>query len=388
MKKLVILYSIGSLRNNAGGVERVLSTKTKFFTEKLNYDIHIATNDSEHKAAYNFSDKIKIHNLGSPRDPRGAHNAIGRLISNWKIKKDLYKRYRDLITSIRPDVVIVLERGTDDFYLPKICKQLGIPVCREFHFAKNAVYERANLMTKWVRFKYLFTYRRIFHAFNNYDYLVLLTQKDQREGGYKTNTIVIPNVVELESDEKMPNYDSKNVISIGSMHDNRKGFDTIIKIWSKVVKQYPEWTLHICGDGSEKTNLIQLTKNLGITKNVIFHGNVANILDYYLNSSFYISAAVAEGLPMVLIEAMNAGLPCVAYDCPTGPSDIISDGESGILVPLGDTEKLESAIFKYIENPDLVHAHGENAKIEIRKFAPERIIPLWDEFFKSLIHNE
>lgn len=387
MKKKVILYSIGSLRNNAGGVERVLSTKTKIFAEQLNYEIHIATNDYKHEAAYNFSNRIKIHNLGSP-NLRSPKNIVYRFLSNHRIKNNLYKRYLDLIVSIKPDVVIVLERGTDDFYLPKICKKLGIPICREFHFAKKAVYERAKLMTRWVRFKYLLAYKRIFHVFNHYDYLVLLTQKDQREGGYKTNTIVIPNVVELESAAKKPNYESKNVISVGSMHDNRKGFDTIIRIWSKVVKQYPEWTLHICGDGAEKTNLIQLTKNLGINKNVIFHGNVTNIWDYYLNSSFYISAAVAEGLPMVLIEAMNAGLPCVAYDCPTGPSDIISDGESGILVPLSDTEKLEAAIIKYIENPDLLRAHGKNAKKEVQKYAPERIIPLWDKFFKTLMHNE
>jgi len=383
MKNFVVLYSIGSLRSQ-GGVERVLSTKAGIFADQLQYEIHVATNDSEHIPAYGFAPNIKIHFLGICNEISQKTNIIYRYLNNRKIKAALYTRYQRLISEIKPNVVIVLERGTDDFYLPHICHKLNIPICREFHFAKQAVYERAKLMPLLTRLKYLIAYNRIFNAFDkSYDNLILLTKKDQLDGNYKANTVVIPNVVKLKPSNYIPNYESKRVITVGSMYDNRKGFNTLIQIWNNVTKLYPDWTLHICGDGKERSNLEKLVNQLSLEKVVFFHGNVNNISDFYRSSSFFVSASIAEGLPMVLIEAMNEGLPCIAYDCPTGPSEIITDGFNGRIVKLRDTEGLEQAILDYIKEPGLACAHGNNAKESVVRFSPSKVIPMWQEFFKS-----
>lgn len=375
-----ILYCIGSL-STKGGTERVLSTKTKFFAEQEGMNIHIATNDICKQPAYVFSSQIIIHSMGATVSLPKRRLPI---VTNWRYKKQLYKQYENLMREISPNLVIVLERGTDDFYVPKICHKLGIPVAREFHFAKAAVYERSTLMSIFERKKYLFDYSRIFSAFDNYDYMLLLTKKDQIEGKYNNKTVVIPNVVQLKDVSILPNYHSKSVISVGSMYDKRKGFEQLVEIWSAIIERYPDWKLNIYGEGKERKNIQQMIDRSNLSSNVILHGSVDDIDNAYLNSSFYVSASIAEGLPMVLIEAMNYGLPCIAYDCPTGPSDIITDGVDGSLVKLYDRVVLKETIINYIENIEMVEKMGVNAKEKAKTFSPDNIIPQWVSFFKSV----
>lgn len=375
-----ILYCIGSL-STKGGTERVLSTITKFFVEQEGMNIHIATNDICEQTAYKFSSSIMIHSMG---DTVSLPCIRIPIVTNWIYKKLFYKQYEKLMQEISPDLVIVLERGTDDFYIPTICHRLGIPVAREFHFAKAAVYERSKLMGLFERIKYLFDYSRIFSAFDNYDYMLLLTKKDQIEGKYSNKTVVIPNVVQLRDVSIIPNYYSKSVISVGSMYDKRKGFDQLVEIWLDIIKLYPDWKLNIYGDGKERENIQRMIDDNSLSSSIILHGAVDDIDSAYLNSSFYVSASIAEGLPMVLIEAMNYGLPCIAYDCPTGPSDIITDGVDGSLVKLYDKVALKQAILNYIRDIEMVKEMGANAKMKAKKFSPENIIPLWISFFKSV----
>lgn len=136
------------------------------------------------------------------------------------------------------------------------------------------------------RIKYLFDYSRIFSAFDNYDYMLLLTKKDQIEGKYSNKTVVIPNVVQLRDVSIIPNYYSKSVISVGSMYDKRKGFDQLVEIWLDIIKLYPDWKLNIYGDGKERENIQRMIDDNSLSSSIILHGAVDDIDSAYLNSSF------------------------------------------------------------------------------------------------------
>lgn len=382
MSRFKVLYCIGSLCT-PGGTERVLSSKASIFADKYGIEVHICTISTNKNRFYKFSEKIIFHNLSAVYNCKSYPKVP--FLRNYLIKKDLYNAYEELIKKISPNVVIVMERGTDDFYIPNICHKLNIPVAREFHFAKAAVYSRAKIMGSMLtRWNYISKYKRIFHAFDNYDYMLLLTEQDQREGDYKTKTIVIPNIVPplVDQDQVANVNQSKKFISVGSMNDQRKGFDSIIKAWATIASKYKDWTFEIWGQGPYEPILRKLIVNLGVEQSVKLCGSTNDIASKYCDSAFYISGAIAEGLPMVLIEAMSCGLPCVAYDCPTGPSDIISDGVDGILVPLYDLKGLATGIEKEIIDTNLRLQQSINARKKSMQFTENVIIPKWLDFFR------
>ena len=94
-----------------------------------------------------------------------------------------------------------------------------------------------------------------------------------------------------------------------------------------------------------------------------------------------------EGFPVVLLEAQSCGLPCVAFDCPHGPSDIITHKEDGLLVPLGDIRKLAEAIEWMITHREERLRMSNNARLKALRYTAEAIMPQWVDFFEKVAHQ-
>lgn len=109
-----------------------------------------------------------------------------------------------------------------------------------------------------------------------------------------------------------------------------------------------------------------------------------NILSKYLQSSIYVMSSRFEGFGMVLIEAMACGVPCVSFDCPFGPSDIIKNNEDGFIVENGNSEALAEKLNLVIEDDSLRKDFGVNAKQNVKRFLPEIILKQWVELFKEV----
>ena len=146
----------------------------------------------------------------------------------------------------------------------------------------------------------------------------------------------------------------------------------------KVIEVYPDWILCIVGGGPEEERLKQLAKDLMIEKSMIFSGHTNDVENYYKKSSFFCLSSRNEGLPMVLLEAQSYNLPIVAFNCDTGPSDIVDHGVNGYLVEQKNYNKLAYYLNKVIANNENEFLNFSN-NIDMKKFNISNIVTKWEE---------
>jgi glycosyltransferase involved in cell wall biosynthesis len=129
-----------------------------------------------------------------------------------------------------------------------------------------------------------------------------------------------------------------------------KGFADLIVAMSQVVEQVDSRLL-ILGEGPMRAELTELINARGLEETVRLTGNVDNPLSYFSHADVFVLCSYVEGLPNVLVEAMLCGCTPVATNCPTGPREVLQDGQHGYLVPMRDRAALAEAIVNAIRNP-------------------------------------
>jgi len=159
----------------------------------------------------------------------------------------------------------------------------------------------------------------------------------------------------------------KRILAVGSLKV-AKDYPTLIRAFSKVNKNLSS-TLVILGEGKLRSELEQLIEFMRLTESVHLPGFVADTKPWYRDSDLFVLSSRWEGLPTVLIEALEAGTPVVSTDCPSGPNEILEDGHYGHLVPVGDAEALAEAILHALQKEPDREALRERA----REFSVDKI---------------
>lgn len=179
---------------------------------------------------------------------------------------------------------------------------------------------------------------------------------------------------------------SRNVISVGRF-TYQKGYDLLIESWKILQMKHGEnimgWNLSIIGDGEDKPKIEKQILDLKVDDTVNLVPNTDTINQYYENAAFLCMSSRFEGLPMVLIEAQSNSLPIVAFDCLTGPADIVFEG-SGYLCPPLDTEKLADTLFEMIQNTEERKEMSRNAGNLAKRFSPREVYTAWDLLLQEL----
>jgi glycosyltransferase involved in cell wall biosynthesis len=163
-----------------------------------------------------------------------------------------------------------------------------------------------------------------------------------------SNIVVINNPVNPINRLEVP---IKNrIVTVGRLSPE-KGHRFLLQAFAKL--NQPDWDLSIVGDGVEKENLVNLTKELKISHKVIFHGHLKDFSQQLSEAQIFVLPSLKEGFPNALLEAMSVPLACIASDTFNGNHEIIINGENGLLVKPGNVEDLYKAIENLINNPNL-----------------------------------
>lgn len=211
---------------------------------------------------------------------------------------------------------------------------------------------------------------------------VVLTQKDRIDYLEKVDAdvVCIPNFITRFIDSKSQ-LDSKIVLSIGRL-TYQKGYDLLLQAWQKVIKQMPDWKLQIVGSGSDERELKLQAVALDVLESVSFTPATNNVVPYYSQASLYVMSSRFEGMPMVLLEAKMHGLPCVSFNCPNGPNEIIDHLVDGLLVEPNNVESLAKAMLALMEDRGKLKEFGDRAKEgALQRFTKEVAVEKWCALF-------
>jgi glycosyltransferase involved in cell wall biosynthesis len=228
--------------------------------------------------------------------------------------------------------------------------------------------------------------RELTRIYRQVDAAVMLTEGDREAfraaAGPGANLAVIPNGVPAPAGGRAP-ITSPTVVGVGRL-THQKGFERLVDAFAEVAPVHPEWRLRICGAGPRRARLEQQIADRGLEGIVTLTGQLRNVERELRNASVFALSSRFEGLPMALIEAMSVGLPVVAFDCPTGPREVIEHGRSGLLVPEGDVPALALGLLELIEDEARRRALADGALERSRAFEIEAIAPRWAELMTTL----
>lgn len=157
----------------------------------------------------------------------------------------------------------------------------------------------------------------------------------------------------------------------------QKGFDLLLDAFAAISPDFPEWQLVIWGEGPDRSALAAQVSRLGLTARVTLPGLTAAPGEWARDATIFVLSSRYEGFANALGEAMAAGIPVAAFDCPWGTRDMVSDGKTGLLVPPDDVTALADALRLLMQSPDLRRELADRAQDHIRRYLPDNIFDQW-----------
>jgi glycosyltransferase involved in cell wall biosynthesis len=174
--------------------------------------------------------------------------------------------------------------------------------------------------------------------------------------------------------------DTLRLIAVGRLVE-QKGFDTLIDAFAQVADRFPDWSLTIFGEGSDRGALESQVASRGLPGRVFLPGVTARAGDWISVTSIFVLSSRYEGFPNVLIEAMAAGLPVISTDCDFGPAEIVEHGRSGVIVPVDNVAMLAAAMTQLMADAGLRRRLGEAAQTTASRFSQHAIMEQWNTAF-------
>lgn len=374
-----------------GGVEKILADKMNYFADVCAYDIYLITAaQGNHPFSFPISARVKHIDLNARFHLQYQYKAPLRWWMKWRLDCDFERKIKKQIAQIDPDIIIATTYYKADVVCRLECRAKKIieSHCVKSHTGINDGIKRS----KPIQLLYDYLLKKSFLTIEEKsDAIVSLTEGDSKEWNADCKRkFVIPNSIPEIPPATSPRT-AQRAISAGRL-TKEKAFHRMIAAWMKVYRIHPEWQLDIYEEGEEKKVLLHTIKALGLEGVVRIHPFSTDLEQEFLDSSMFLLSSLYEGFGLVLIEAMACGLPCIAFDCPYGPGEIIHHNKDGVLLP--DFDKLSTdahelwtmawSVNKLISNPSLREKLGNAARENAKRFLPDKVMTKWIDLFNQL----
>ena len=352
-----------------GGIERIIIDKANRLAG-LGYDVSILTTDQgSHPVPYSLNPAVYIEDLGVGYHRRYYYSGLRRLWMEWRLKRLLVRRLRSKIEQQSPDVVVTVATDYAEFVVSAVGSKVAIIV------ESHSIFQRT--FNQW---RYLSCYHnwRRRRSLSSARAIVTLTESDAEEWRSRYPVVwCIPNMVSLNPTGRTGSHATHRVIFVGRFDDQKRP-ELAVSIWRRVQPLHPDWELHIYGEGERRESVAEVASH---ATGVVIHEPTPHIFDAYCDSAFLILTSLYEPFGLVMPEAMSCGLPVVAFDCPYGPRDIITDGVDGFLVAEGDEQGFADSMARLMNDAGLCHNMGSAAVRSAQRYDSTRIMPQWQKLF-------
>lgn len=180
--------------------------------------------------------------------------------------------------------------------------------------------------------------------------------------------------------------DRRVLLAVGRLSEEKR-FGWLISQFANVAAAHPEWSLVILGGGPEEEDLAQIVRRYGLGNCIKLAGMTGNLDDWYRRADAFVSVSRFEGYPNAIAEAVGYGLPSLAVDCLTGPSELIVDGENGILLPSNASDaQLSDGLAKLMTTP--LPKSEDHARSLQRRLALPTVAEQWLGVFQAAVHEK
>ena len=358
--------------------------KMNYLAQNTSYDVTFITfEQGNHPFAYKLNDRIKVVDINCRFVELWNYNIIKRNILNFILRRKLKKCLTATLKKESPDIVI---STTEDIKYNYCIFNLPYRFIVESHVHMKEIIKSSIKKQFFIHSISKIFFKWKLSRINKCKLLVALTDADKRDWSKVINSdiIIIPNILTFYPD-KITDYSkrSKRILCVGRL-TKQKGFDLMIKVWAKIADKHKDWKVDIYGDGDLRDTLNELINNYGLNDSITLHPSTSNIYNEHMDSSIFAFSSRFEGFGLVLIEAMSCGVPCISFDCPHGPSEIITNGKNGLLVQNGNIDEFANSLDSMINNYEQRKFMSINARIDSQKYKRENIMPQWIELFETL----
>lgn len=368
-----------------GGVERVMADKMNYLTSKGHSVLLVTYEQGTHQQVFELNTSIKHKDINCRFFTLMSLPFFERLIKSYIMKRTFSVRIREIINNFIPDIIISptyplevvggISSNKGSARLIYESHMAYIQLLKEFSKPRSCTGKIIAKLYDW----------RAIQKLRKCDCMVLLTKGDSIFWKkYIHNIEVIPNPLssypeKIDDVEKDP----YRIISVGRL-TTIKRFDRLIEAFSRIHKENPKWHIDIFGEGSDENLLNKMIVKEGLENRIIIHPPTKDIFNEMKRSQFLVMSSESEGFALVLIEAMACGVPCVSFDCPYGPGDIIVNKRNGLLAKNGDIQDLANKMQYMMNNPNVVIEMSKYARISSKQYKKEIIMKRWESFYMGL----
>lgn len=351
-----------------GGYEKAMISTANLFAQK-GHKVTLLVLDHTADTYYPVHPDIRIvHqplNFGISQNG----NTISRKFDLWNDIKKLKRMLRQLkpdhlLCSEYPFAVAAILGGTRKF--------TKIYSWEHHHFG-------AQRMNRFWRFLFRRTYPKL-------DAIVCLNKEEQQHYlSINKQAVVIPNfIAPPRSQEQLARGNKEFSLLSVTRFNHIKGIDLLMETAKIILASNPGLKWKVIGYGEQQDAFLAFVKRENLSTQLIFQpADKPDLKGEYQNAALFVMTSRNECFPLVLLEAMSFGLPCIAFDCDTGPRHIIRHNETGLLVSNENVQELANAVASLLNNSERLEDMRRNALEVAHSYFPDTVYPLWEKLFRK-----